>query len=130
MSAQQTVERADEFLWLEDIYGERQLAWVTEQNDRTEALLSTPAFEQSQRSILEVLDSDDRIPLVGKRGKWYYNFWKDADHPRGLWRRTTLESYRTHEPEWDIVLDLDELGRLENTRWVWAGAELLFPDYD
>jgi prolyl oligopeptidase len=130
MSAQQLEERTDEFLWLEDVHGERPHIWVTAQNERTERMLATPTFAQSERSILEVLDSDDRIPMVAKYGGWFYNFWKDAENPRGLWRRTSFESYQTSEPEWEVVLDLDELGRLEGTRWVWAGAEMLFPEYD
>jgi prolyl oligopeptidase len=119
----------DENEWLEDIYGERPLAWVAEQNARTEAMLHTPEFASIETRVLEVLDSTERIPFVSRRGDHLYNFWKDADHPRGLWRRTTLESYRTESPEWEILLDLDELGRTENAEWVFAGASLLHPDY-
>src|SRR6478735_9528016 len=119
----------DEFIWLEDIAGERPLAWVAEQNERTRRRLATPSFDRTQSRILEVLDSDDRIPMVAKQGQYYYNFWRDAGHPRGLWRRTTLASSRTSEPDWEILLDLDELGRKENDGWVWSGAELLYPEY-
>ena len=119
----------DENLWLEDIYGEQPLAWVAEQNAKTEAMLHTPEFSEINARILEVLDSTDRIPYVGKHGEYYYNLWKDAEHPRGLWRRTTLEQYRRAEPEWDVLLDVDALGRAENTEWVFAGAQLLHPDY-
>ena len=119
----------DEFLWLEDIYGVEPLKWVAEQNERTAGMLATPEFERTERRILEVLDSTDRIPLVSKRGAFYYNFWKDGDHPRGLWRRTTPESYRTEHPEWEILLDVDELCRIEGKEWVFAGTDLLYPDY-
>src|SRR5687767_3292885 len=101
MSAQHASDQNDEFIWLEDIYGERPLAWVTDQNARTLDMLATPTFDRTERSILEVLDSDARIPMVTKHGDSYYNFWKDADHPRGLWRRTTLASYRTDDPVWE-----------------------------
>jgi prolyl oligopeptidase len=121
--------QADEYLWLEDIYGEKPLQWVAEQNARTMAMLETPEFENLNTRILEVLDSTDRIPMVQKLGEYYYNFWKDAEHPRGLWRRTTLESYRTPAPDWEVILDLDELCRIESAEWVWAGAISRYPDY-
>jgi prolyl oligopeptidase len=131
VTTQQTRDPAitDEFIWLEDIYGEKPLAWVAEQNERTSQMLATPTFERTEQRILEVLDSDDRIPMVEKHGAYYYNFWRDAEHPRGLWRRTTLESYRQSEPDWDVLLDLDDLCRRENASWVWADAELLYPDF-
>lgn len=119
----------DENLWLEDIRGEKQLAWVREQNEHTLATFDSEALERSKASILEVYDSDDRIPMVSRRGDWLYNFWQDADHPRGLWRRTSLESYKTDSPEWEILLDIDALGATEETEWVWAGASLCYPDY-
>jgi len=118
----------DEFLWLEDIYGEAQLDWVAEQNARTSAMLEGDDFAGTQAKILEVLDSTDRIPGVAKHGDFFYNFWRDADHPRGLWRRTTLASYRTATPEWDVILDIDALGKAEGTDWVFAGALVRFPD--
>src|SRR4051794_5157753 len=108
MAQETDVELKDEFIWLEDIHGEKPLEWVTEQNERTGRMLETATFKETERQILEVLDSDDRIPIVGKYGHFYYNFWRDADHPRGLWRRTTLESYRTNTPDWEILLDVDE----------------------
>jgi prolyl oligopeptidase len=129
VTATETDVQADEFLWLEDIYGEKPLQWVAEQNARTSAMLETPEFERTRERILEVLDSTDRIPMVEKQGDYYYNFWKDAEHSRGLWRRTTLESYRTDSPEWDVILDVDELCRIESAEWVWAGAEMRYPDY-
>jgi prolyl oligopeptidase len=119
----------DENLWLEEIHAEQALAWVDAQNQQTLRAFDTARFDATARRILDVLDSTDRIPMVTKHGPYYYNFWKDAEHPRGLWRRTTLESYRTAQPEWDVLLDVDELGRRENTEWVFAGVEMLFPDY-
>ncbi len=98
----------DPHLWLEDVLGDEQLAWVREQNART----------------------DDNIPFVRKAGDWLYNFWQDASHELGIWRRTTLASYRTDEPQWETVLDLDALSAEEDERWVWHGASLLLPDRD
>ncbi len=120
-------EPTDENVWLEDIYGEEQLAWVKEQNSRTEDLLEDADYVELEGRILEVLDSTDRIAMVGKRGDWYYNFWKDQQNPKGLWRRTTWESYCTDSPEWDILLDVDALAAAEGEEWVFHGATFLRP---
>ena len=120
-------EPTDENIWLEDIYGEEQLAWVREQNARTEDLLGDADFAELEGRILEVLDSTDKIPMVGKHGDWYYNFWKDRQNPKGLWRRTTWESYRGGSPEWDVLLDVDELAASEGEEWVFHGADFLRP---
>ncbi len=120
-------EPTDENVWLEDIHGEEQLAWVREQNARTEDLLEDAGYQAVEAGILEVLDSTDRIAMVNKRGDFYYNFWKDQEHPKGLWRRTTWESYLTDEPEWDVLLDIDALAASEGTEWVFHGAGFLRP---
>src|SRR3970282_1360176 len=75
------------------------------------------------------LDSKRRIPGVQRLAPWYYNFWKDAKNPHGLWRRTTLAEYRKPEPAWEVVIDVDALGAAEKENWVWHGAECLKPDY-
>lgn len=119
----------DRYLWLEDIHGEKPLAWVQAENAVTEkAYAGSPAFETMRTRLLEVLDSDAKIPFVSKIGDRYYNFWKDKDHPRGLWRRTTLAEYRKDHPAWETVLDLDALGKAEGKSWVWQGAQCLRPD--
>ncbi|MDN3905948.1 prolyl oligopeptidase family serine peptidase [Arthrobacter sp. YD2] len=123
----QAPAETDEFLWLEDIYGDRQLDWVRRENAVTEELLSRTGFERTEERLLEVLDSTDRIPMAGKRGDHYYNFWRDAEHPKGLWRRTTWESYVAPDTEWEVLLDLDELSAAEGTEWVWGGSLFLRP---
>jgi len=120
-------EPVDENIWLEDIYGQEQLAWVREQNARTEELLEDADYAELEDRILEVLDSTDRIPMVGKHGEWYYNFWKDRANPRGLWRRTGWDSYRAGAPEWDVLLDVDALAAAEGQDWVFHGANFLRP---
>ncbi|MGG5174589.1 prolyl oligopeptidase family serine peptidase [Pseudarthrobacter sp. J1763] len=117
----------DENQWLEDIHGEEQMAWIQEQNARTEDLLEDADYAALEGEILEVLDSSDRIAMVGKRGEWYYNFWRDAEHPKGLWRRTTWQSYQSDAPEWNVLLDIDALAAAEGTEWVWHGAHFLRP---
>ncbi len=118
----------DPFLWLEDIYGEKQLEWVRAENAVTERAVVSGTFHDRERSILEVLDSTDRIPMVGKHGPHYYNFWRDGEHRQGIWRRTTWDSYTTEAPDWELLLDVDALSASEGTEWVWAGALFLRPE--
>jgi len=120
----------DPFLWLEDVTGDRSIAWVKERNaESVGALGASDAFHNLETRLRAILDSDDRIPQVRKMGPWLYNFWRDAAHPRGVWRRTSLDEYRKDEPKWDTVLDLDALAATESENWVWAGAECLKPEY-
>ena len=121
---------ADPYLWLEDVTGEKALAWVKARNAESMAeLASTPAFEQLKKDLRAILDSNARIPYVSKRGPYYYNFWRDAKNAKGLWRRTTMEEYRKADPKWDVVIDLDALAKQENENWVWGGAQILRPGY-
>lgn len=128
--AQEAAMQQDPNLWLEDVTGERALAWVKQQNAKTEAeLAATPQFKALEADVRAILDSDAKIPAVQKIGPYYYNFWKDSRHERGLWRRTTLDEYRKPEPKWETVIDLDALNRAEGENWVWHGADCLKPDY-
>jgi len=120
----------DPYLWLEDVQGERALAWVRERNRLTESeLLARPGFAEREKAIREVLDSRDQIPTVSRIGAHLYNLWRDAANPRGLWRRTTLAEYRKASPAWETVLDLDALGKAEGENWVWGGATCHGPAY-
>ncbi len=122
---------ADPWLWLEEVEGEKALDWVRARNAVTEAeLASTPGFKQLESDILAILDSEAKIPYVEKIGDHYYNFWKDAQHERGIWRRTTLQEYRKPNPRWETVIDLDALNAAEGENWVWHGADCLRPAYE
>nr|WP_253867079.1 prolyl oligopeptidase family protein [Mycobacterium asiaticum] len=121
-------EAEDPYLWLEDVTGDEALDWVRARNEPTKAQFCDDDFETMRVQALEVLDTDARIPYVRRRGEYLYDFWRDATNPRGLWRRTTLESYRTDSPEWDVLIDVDELGRADGKNWVWAGADVLEPE--
>lgn len=123
-------EGHDTYAWLEDVTGDKPLAWVKEQNAKAEARLAqSPQFKEMEAGIRAVLDSDAKIPGVEKIGDYYYNFWKDKQHERGVWRRTTLVEYRKAEPLWETVLDLDALNKAEGENWVWHGANCLRPQY-
>ncbi|TVQ93105.1 MAG: S9 family peptidase [Deltaproteobacteria bacterium] len=121
----------DPRIWLEEVKGERAMEWVEQQNERsTSTLTQDPSFEEIRARLLQAYDSDDRIPTVSKRGHFLYNFWRDAQHPRGVWRRTTLEEYRRDTPSWEVLLDLDALAEREAENWVWSGSTCLPPDYE
>jgi prolyl oligopeptidase len=120
----------DPYQWLEDVDGEKSLAWVKEQNAKSQPLLeSQPEFKPLHERLVAIYNSRDRIPGVQQRGKWLYNFWQDAQNPRGVWRRTTLDEYRKKEPKWETVLDVGQLGKDENVNWAWKGSTCLYPDY-
>ncbi|MBK1788342.1 prolyl oligopeptidase family serine peptidase [Prauserella cavernicola] len=118
----------DPYLWLEDVTGETALDWVRSRNaEAVERLAGGEPFERARDELREVLDADDRIPYVRRRGEYLYNFWRDGAHPRGLWRRTTLEQYRTAEPDWQVLINVDSLAEAEGENWVWQGAAVLRP---
>ena len=121
----------DPYLWLEDVMGDKAIAWVKQQNAKSQKLLeAAPQFAAIRDKTLEVLNSRARIPAIVKRGEWFYNFWQDEKNVRGVWRRTTMAEYRKTEPKWETVLDLDQLARDEKENWVWKGAACLYPSYD
>ncbi len=118
----------DPWQWLEAVDSDRALAWVRARNAESRALLQAePGFDALRSRLLAILDSKDRIPALVRRGDFVYNFWRDAGHPRGVWRRTTLDGFRQPQPPWQTLLDLDALARAENENWVWSGATTLGP---
>lgn len=119
----------DPHLWLEDITGDEALEWVRRHNEPTLDELGGARFERMREQVLEILDTDARIPYVRRRGEYLYNYWRDADHPRGLWQRTTLDGYRAEHPDWDVLIDLDALAEADDEKWVWAGADVIEPDF-
>ncbi|HEY0199128.1 MAG TPA: prolyl oligopeptidase family serine peptidase [Rhodanobacter sp.] len=121
----------DPYLWLEDIHGTRSMDWVKKENAvTTKQFVDNAEFVKTRDSILEVLDSDARIPDVSRMGDYLYNFWRDKANPRGVWRRTTLTEYRKASPAWEVLLDIDALNKAENKRWVFKGVQCLKPKYD
>jgi prolyl oligopeptidase len=120
----------DPYLWLEEVEGEAAVAWVAGQNARTKARLCDATFPDEQAALRRLMESNDRIPNIVQRGAFVYNFWTDAAHPRGVWRRTTLDDYRREQPVWDVLLDIDALGAAEGESWVWHGAKTLAPDHN
>ncbi|OYT99233.1 MAG: S9 family peptidase [Burkholderiales bacterium PBB1] len=116
----------DPYRWLEEVQGERALAWVRERNAESEGVLTArPEYAPIREQLLGVLNSKERIPQITRRGDHFYNLWRDDTHPRGLWRRATLAEYRQPTPSWETVLDIDALAAAEGENWVWAGADAL-----
>ncbi len=121
----------DPYLWLEEVTGPRALDWVRAQNAvSTQAIESDPNYAPMRARLLSILNSKDRIPAIRKYGQYYYNFWRDEQHVRGIWRRTTLEEYRKESPQWETVIDVDALAAAEKDNWVWHGENVLEPTYD
>jgi prolyl oligopeptidase len=115
----------DPYLWLEEIEGERALDFVEQQSKRTLERFGNAGFADDRDTLAAIYDRSDNIPYVSRRGGLLYNFWKDANNPRGLWRRTTLEEFRGPDPKWDILLDLDRLAAEEAEDWILGGVEAL-----
>jgi len=122
-------EPADPYLWLEEVTGEKPLEWVRGRNaESVAAIAGTDRFKALESRIRGILDSKERIPMITKIGDHFYNMWRDAANPKGLWRRTTLAEYRTSAPAWETVIDLDALSAKEGENWVWHGAAVLEPE--
>ena len=121
----------DPYLWLEEVEGEEALQWVQSQNDITQARYeSSESFDNTYQFLLDEYNSDDRIPYAYIQNGEMYNFWRDESNVRGVWRKTSIESYQAEEIEWENILDIDQLAQQEGKNWVWRGASCLAPDYE
>ncbi len=114
----------DPYQWLEDVHGEKQLAWVKDQNAVSHAALANdPSYKPYYDSVLATLDATDRIPFGTLNHGYVFNFWQDAAHAKGVWRRTAIADYARPEPKWETLLDLDKLAADEKENWVFKGAD-------
>jgi prolyl oligopeptidase len=128
----QPVENAaadDPYLRREEIDSPRVRTWVEERNRETVSALCDAQFEKDRVAVLDILNAADRIPWVQQRGQLVYNFWQDAEHRKGLWRRTMLASYLSENPDWEILLDVDLLAKSEAEDWVWRGCATMAPEH-
>jgi prolyl oligopeptidase len=137
--AQTTVAKAapafasggDPFLWLENKDGARAIAWVRKQNARSLPVLEgDPHYAKFYAEALKINQSTQRIPYPTTIRGEIYNFWQDATHVRGIWRKTSVASYRSAKPEWTTVIDLDALAKRERANWVWKGYQCVEPRED
>lgn len=122
-------EADDPFVWLEEVEGEKPLAWVKAQNERSLKLLQSDArYSDLESKALAILEAKDRIPSPSFRAGQITNFWQDQANVRGIVRRTSVESYMTENPQWETVLDIDALTKAENANWVFKGSSCLQPE--
>ncbi|MDQ7076470.1 MAG: hypothetical protein Q9M45_01255 [Robiginitomaculum sp.] len=122
------ITETDPRLWLEEVEGEKALNWVNKQNERTLAdLQNDPRYQTLFDEALAIVNATDKIAYGAHRGGFVYNFWQDAEHTHGLWRRTSLADYIGGNPTWDVLLDLDALSKAENENWVYKGVDCLSP---
>ena len=116
--------REDPFVWLERVDDERAMAWVRAEDAKTAAVLEEDArYSGLFEEALEIAEAKDRIPEPRLIGGRILNRWQDADHVRGIWRRTSLADYQKSAPSWTTILDLDALAAAEKANWFWSGAD-------
>ncbi|TYA55281.1 prolyl oligopeptidase family protein [Formosa maritima] len=118
----------DPYLWLEEVDGEAALEYVEAQNEATFEILSAQEdYQDIYDKSLAIYNSDERIAYPSIKGDYVYNFWKDKDHVRGIWRRSTLDSYTSGNPTWETLLDIDALSEKDDVKWVFKGTCGLYP---
>lgn len=123
------VRAADEHLALEQVDGAEAMAFVRDSNERALATLTEdPRYEPFRQQAEAILTATDRIPAPSFLGDGIGNYWQDATNPKGIWRRTTLDGYRSADTPWETLIDLDALSRAEGKDWVWKGSNCLAPD--
>ncbi len=121
----------DKYIWLEDVDGEKALEFVAAQNKATlDKLSKEKEYQFIYDKSLEISNSSDKIAYPSIQGKYVYNFWKDKDHERGIWRRCLLADYTNGKMNWETLLDIDALSKKDNIKWVYKGASGLYPSYN
>lgn len=125
------IAQEDKFQWLEDVDSQKSLEYVEAQNKMTlEKLSQYKDYQTIYEKSLAIYNATDRIASPSIQGKYVYNFWKDKEHPRGIWRRCLLEDYLNKTIKWEILLDIDEMAKTDAIKWVFKGASGLHPNYD
>ena len=121
----------DPYLWLEEVDSKESMDFVNQQNKATiDKLSQQKEYQSIYNKSLEIYNSTDRIVYPTMKGEYIYNFWQDKEHERGIWRRTMRGSYLSGNPQWEILLDIDAMAAKDNIKWVYKGAEGLYPNYD
>jgi prolyl oligopeptidase len=127
-SGQASGSPADPYLWLEQVNGPRAMSWVRAENAKTVGVLEKdPRYAVLFQQALTIVQAKDRIPAPSILDGAIFNFWQDAQHVRGIWRRTSFESYRSAAPQWLTVLDLDALAATEKANWFLTGVTCAEP---
>ncbi|WP_413576859.1 prolyl oligopeptidase family serine peptidase [Bdellovibrio sp. HCB290] len=128
---QMAAQSQDPYLWLEEVEGQKPLEFAKAENEVTlKHFKSNPMFKGIEADYRKIFFAKDRVPAVSLTNGELYNYWQDEKNLRGLWRKTTVESYKSGNPKWEIILDLDKLAKAENENWVWKGTVFRKPNYD
>src|SRR6195952_1782100 len=114
----------DPYLWLEEIEGQRATAFADQQSKATLEKFGTAGFAADRDTLAATYDRPDKIPFVRRRGGFLYTLGKDANSPRGIWRRTTLDEFRKPDPSWETLLDIDKLAADENEDWILSWVQI------
>jgi prolyl oligopeptidase len=125
-----TFAQEDKHLWLEEVENPKALEWVEKWNEKSLTVLkSQKNYQTIYDKNLEIYNSDERIADPSIRGEFIFNFWQDQNNPRGIWRRTSVKSYISGNPEWETLIDIDKLAEKDDIKWVFKGASGLYPNY-
>ena len=116
--------------WLIEVEGEKALAKVKQWNDASAPKMQDSIYDAMKAELLEVYNSPEKIAYISYRAGKAHNFWQDDKNVRGVWRTTTLESYRSESPVWETVIDFDALAEKEGKNWVYKGNSCFAPEYN
>jgi prolyl oligopeptidase len=118
----------DKYVWLEEVSSSRAMEWVNGQNGRSMKVFEAdPHWQSFVDDAVKLAGNPERLPAPSLRGKEVYNSWRDASHPRGLLRKTSVTDYLSQDPHWQTVIDFDALGKEEHVNWVPKGENCLYP---
>ena len=121
----------DPYIWLEEVESKKSMDWVNAQNKiSADKLSKVEGFDQLKSKFLQTYNDKDKIVYPSTVGDYVYNFWQDDKHVRGIWRRSPRADYLKSDPQWETVLDLDELSLKDGKKWVFHGASFLEPNYN
>ncbi len=116
-------------IWLEEVESDEALAKVKAWNTASEPRMRGETYKAIKSDLLSIYNSPEKIPYVSYRNGEAFNFWQDDKNVKGIWRKTTLDSYSTDAPQWETILDVDKLAESEGKNWVYKGSNCLAPDY-
>jgi prolyl oligopeptidase len=125
------IRSSDPYLWLENNSDKNVADWVKKHDQKTlNKLTVDPRYDSLTSDIKSTFASKDRIPWPTIRDGSIRNFWEDQSHSRGVWRQTTFSSYKQEIPNWETLIDINQLNKEEGKSWVWAGSDCLAPKFN